>query len=99
MSESTSGVGAGAAGDAQRQLLELIEQSQEAIVDAVRQWREAGERLAPDLPQPDLSALMPDAEEWVASQFDFAAQLLTAQRHFAEELLAAMRPSASSEGV
>jgi hypothetical protein len=98
MSDSTTGRSAGAAGDVQRQLLELIEQGQEAIVDAVRQWREAGERMMPDLPRPDASALMPDAEEMLAAQFDLAEQLLAAQRHFAEELLAAARPPAPPQG-
>jgi hypothetical protein len=93
MSESTTLRGADAGRDVQRQLLELIEQGQEAIVDAVRQWREAGEWAMPDLPRPDLSAMLPSAEEMLASQFDFAEGLLAAQRHFAEELLAALRPS------
>ena len=47
-----------------------------------RQWREASERAMPDRPRPDLSAMVPDAEE-----------MLAAQRKFAEELLAALRPS------
>jgi hypothetical protein len=100
MSESTTGgAGAGVAGDVQNQLLELIEQGQEAIVDAVRQWRETGERLMPDLLQPDVSALPPDAQQWLAGQFDFAERLLAAQRRFAEELLVVLGPSVRPEEV
>jgi hypothetical protein len=96
---TTGGAGAGVAGDAQNQLLELIEQGQEAIVDAVRQWRETGERLMPDFLQPDVSALAPDAQVWLAGQFDFAERLLATQRHFAEELLVVLGPSVSPEEV
>ena len=100
MSESTTGgAGAGAAGEVQTQLLELMEQGQQAIVDAVRQWRENGERLMPDLLQPGVSALPPDAEQWLAGQVVFAERLLAAQRHFAAELLVVLGPSVRPEEV
>jgi hypothetical protein len=74
------------------QFVELIERGQDAILDAVRQWTEAGARMMPDLPNPPISDLMPDPKDVVAGQFDLAERLLATQRHFAEQLLQAMRP-------
>ena len=75
------------------QLLALVEKSQDAIVDAVRQWRQTGERLIPptlqQLPETDL---LPSAGEALRGQFELAEQLLAAQRRFAERLLDAARP-------
>jgi hypothetical protein len=92
MSDATTGGGT-AADDAQRQLLDLIERNQRAIVDSVRQWREAGERAMPNLPQMPANDLFPTPEQVVRSQFEFAERLLAAQRKFAEDLLSAMRPA------
>jgi hypothetical protein len=82
-----------AAADAQRQLLELIERGQQAIVASVQQWTEAtGMRSAAAgaaAPPDDLGA-----EAMLRSQFDFAEKVLAAQRRFAEQLLSAVRSSA-----
>ena len=92
MSDATASGGT-SADDVQRQMLEMIERNQQAIVDSVRQWREAGERAMPSLPQMPANEMFPTPEQVVRSQFDFAERLLSAQRKFAEELVAAMRPS------
>jgi hypothetical protein len=91
MSDATTS-GASAADDVQRQMLEMIERNQRAIIDSVRQWREAGERAMPNLPQMPANEMFPSPEEVVRGQFDFAERLLAAQRKFTEDLLAAMRP-------
>ena len=79
---------------ARDQLLALVEKSQDAIVDAVRQWREAGQRLIPPtLPKLPETNLLPSADEALRGQFELAEQLLAAQRKFAERLLDATRPS------
>jgi hypothetical protein len=92
VSDATTGGGT-AADDMQRQLLDLMERNQQAIVDSVRQWREAGERAMPNLPQMPASDMFPTPEQIVRGQFDFAERMLAAQRKFAEDLVAAMRPS------
>jgi len=84
--------GTAAGDDGQQILLDMMERSQHAIIESVRQWREAGQMAMPNLPQMPVTEMLPSPEEIVRAQFDFAQQLLTAQRRFAEELLAAMRP-------
>ena len=86
----------GSTGDVQQQLVDLVERGQEAILDAVQQWAEAGAKLMPDLPSLPVNDLLPSPQEFVASQFELAEQLLAAQRRFAEQLLSAMRPPSQS---
>ena len=77
------------------QLLALVEKGQDAIVEAVRQWRETGQRLIPpDLQRLPETDLLPTADEALRGQFELAEQLLSAQRTFAERLLEAARPPA-----
>ena len=91
MTDGTGSWGTAAA-DAQRQLLQLIEQGQEQILTAVQQWRDGGEWRAPELPKiPGMETVSPEAV--LRSQFEFAERVLSAQRNFAEQLLAAVRPT------
>ena len=73
----------------QAQFLDSIRKSQDAVVDALRTWADAVHSLTPSLP---VSAVpfadkLPKPRDLVEDAFDFAAQLLAAQRKFAEDVL------------
>ena len=73
----------------QGQIIDSIRKSQDAVVDALRTWAEAVHSLTPSLP---VSAVpfadkLPKPRDLVEDAFDFAAQLLAAQRKFAEDVL------------
>jgi len=73
----------------QAQFLDSIRKSQDAVVDALRTWADAVHSLTPSLP---VSAVpfadkLPRPKDLVEDAFDFAAQLLAAQRKFAEDVL------------
>jgi len=73
----------------QGQILDSIRRSQDAVVDALRTWAEAVHSVTPSLP---VSAVpfadkLPKPKDLVEDAFDFAAQLLAAQRKFAEDVL------------
>ena len=73
----------------QAQILESIRNSQDAVVDALRTWAGAVHSVTPSLP---VSAVpfadkLPKPKDLVEDAFDFAAQLLAAQRKFAEDVL------------
>jgi hypothetical protein len=73
----------------QAQILDSIRKSQDAVVDALRTWADAVHSVTPSLP---VSAVpfadkLPKPKDLVEDAFDFAAQLLDAQRKFAENVL------------
>jgi hypothetical protein len=73
----------------QAQILDSIRKSQDAVVDALRTWADAVHSVTPSLP---VSAVpfadkLPKPKDLVEDAFDFAAQLLAAQRKFAEDVL------------
>ena len=73
----------------QSQFLDSIRKSQDAVVDALRTWADAVHSVTPSLP---VSAVpfadkLPKPKDLVEDAFDFAAQLLAAQRKFAEDVL------------
>jgi hypothetical protein len=73
----------------QGQILDSIRKSQDAVVDALRTWAEAVHSVTPSLP---VSAVpfadkLPKPKDLIEDAFDFAAQLLAAQRKFAEDVL------------
>ena len=76
----------------QAQVLDGIRKSQEAVVDGMRAWAETVQQLVPGSAQtaavPGVGQL-PSATEVVDSVFDFAAQLLNAQRELAHSVLGA----------
>ena len=78
--------------NAQEQTLNTIKQSQQAIVEAVRAWAQAVEKTVPDTPSVPFASELPTPQQLVHSSFEFAAQLLEAQRDFAENLVAAAGP-------
>ena len=76
----------------QAQVLDGIRKSQEAVVDGMRAWADTVQQLVPGSAQtaavPGIGQL-PSATEVVDSVFDFAAQLLNAQRELAHSVLGA----------
>jgi hypothetical protein len=75
----------------QTQVLDSFRKSQEAVIDGMRTWAETIQQLVPGttsaaLPRTDQ---LPTPTEVVDSVFDFAAQLLNAQRELAHSVLGA----------
>ena len=73
---------------AQEQILEGIRQSQQVVVDAVQAWADAVGQATPAVPAPGTPEDLPTPAQVVESGFDFAEQLLAAQRDFAQKLVA-----------
>jgi hypothetical protein len=81
---------------AQAQFLSTVRQGQSAVVEGVRTWVEAVAKVAPPAPLAGLPGLpdaalpdgMPTPAALVASTFDFAEELLAAQREFVQDLVA-----------
>ena len=78
----------------QAQFLDSIRKSQEAVVDALRTWVETVHSMTPSLPVSTVpfADKLPKPSDLVADAFDFAGQLLAAQRKFAEDVLQATAP-------
>lgn len=73
----------------EQQVVEAVRSNQSAVVDAVRSWAESVQRLIPEMPSTPVSNALPDPAELVDRAFDFASELLAAQREFTHELLKA----------
>ncbi len=83
----------------QAQILDSIRKSQEAVVDVLRTWAEAVHTATPLLP---VSAVpfadkLPKPSELVADAYDFAGDLLAAQRKFAEDVIQITAPAVNGE--
>jgi hypothetical protein len=76
---------------AQKQTLKTIKQGQQAVVDGIRIWVEAVEKTTSELPAPSTPEL-PSPQQVLQSGYDFAEQLLKAQREFTESVFAAVEP-------
>ena len=78
----------------QAEVLGAVRKSEEMLVDALKVWAEAVQSMTPSIPMPSLpyTDKLPRPQEFVASTYDFAEQLLISQRKFAESLLEAMKP-------
>jgi len=77
---------------AQEQTLKTLRDGQQAIIDSIRAWAEAVERIVPQTPVLPFSEQLPSPQEVVQTSFDFAEQLFKTQREFAENVLAAAEP-------
>ena len=77
---------------AQEQTLKSIRETQQAVVEAVRTWADAVEKTVPAVPAMPFAEELPSPTEIVHTSFEFAEQLLKAQREFAENVLAAASP-------
>jgi len=75
----------------QAQVLDGIRKSQEAVIDGMRTWAETIQQLVPGATQAAMprTEQLPTPAEVVDSVFDFAAQLLNAQRELAHSVLGA----------
>ena len=80
--------------EVQGEILNTVRKSQDAMVDAMRRWADAVHSMTPSMPMPSLpyTDKLPRPEEFVASAYDFAEQLLASQRKFAEDVLHATTP-------
>jgi len=88
MAESNAGQ------DLQNEVLNTIRKSQAAVVDAIEAWARTVQSIKPDLPGVNVpfADKLPKPDQVVANAYDFAEQLLSAQRKFAEDVLKAMSP-------
>jgi hypothetical protein len=75
----------------QAQVLDGIRKSQEAVIDGMRIWAETIQQLVPGTAQAasPRTGQLPTPAEVVDSVFDFAAQLLNAQRELTHSVLGA----------
>jgi len=78
----------------QGEILKTVRKSQETVVDAIQMWADAVQAIKPPMPEVSIpfSDKLPKPDEWVAGAYDFAEQLLAAQRKFAEDVLRATAP-------
>ena len=79
--------------DLQVQVLDTIRKGQEAVVDGLRSWTEAAEQFVPRT-----ATAWPGAERYpspaqlVDTAYDFAAELLKAQREFFHKAIEVTTP-------
>ena len=80
--------------EVQGEILNTVRKSQDAVVDAIKRWADAVQSMTPSMPVPSLpyADKLPRPEEFVASAYDFAEQLLASQRKFAESVLHVTTP-------
>ena len=78
----------------QGEILKTVRAGQDAVVDAIQLWADAVQSIKPPLPEVGIpfSDKLPKPAELVAGAYDFAEQLLAAQRKFAEDVLKATAP-------
>ena len=81
----------------QEQVLAGIKQGQKAVVDAVGVWAKTVESIVPATPSLPLAEGVPTPEQVVVNAFAFAEQLIASQRDFALQVLAAAFPAAPSK--
>ena len=84
----------------QEEFLNTIRKNQEDVIDAIKTWVETVQAITPKIPsvQTPGADKLPKPEEVVASAYDFAEQLLTSQRRFAEDVLRATEPMITAGG-
>ena len=85
----------------QDEILKTVRKGQEFVVDAIQAWTDAVQAIKPPLPDVNIpfTDKLPQPAEFVAGAYDFAEQLLAAQRKFAEDVLRATAPLFYGETV
>ncbi len=83
--------------DVQEQVLSTIRKSQEMAIDALKTWVETVQSVTQSLPSiPSMSLpgadRLPNPQDVVAQGYDFAEQILSNQRKFADEILEVASP-------
>jgi hypothetical protein len=78
-----------AEGGIQDQILKTVRKSQDVVVKAVQKWTTAVQSVTPSFPTLNLpyADKLPKPEKLVSNAYDFAEQLLAAQRKFAKDVL------------
>jgi hypothetical protein len=78
----------------QGEILKTVRKGQDAVVDAIQTWADAVQSIKPPFPEVSIpfADKLPTPAELVTGAYDFAEQLLAAQRKFAEEVLHATTP-------
>ena len=76
----------------QEQFLASVRQSQEAVVGAVAAWAKAVDGMTPSTQSLPGFEQLPNPQAVIDGAFDFAQQLLNAERDFAREVIAAAAP-------
>jgi hypothetical protein len=84
----------------QDQFLSTVRKSQEIALDAIRTMVDTVQSITPKVPSVSLpfAEKLPKPEDVVASSYDFAEQLLTSQRKFADEVVKATAPLLPGNG-
>ena len=87
--------------DVQDELLKVIRTSQETVVEAVKTWVETVKAVTQKMPaaQLPLADKLSKPQDIVTNAYDFAEKLLSGQRRFAEELVAATAPLRPGSGA
>lgn len=78
----------------QGEIIKTVRRGQDAVVDAIQMWADAVQAIKPPMPEVGIpfADKLPTPSELVAGAYDFAEQLLAAQRQFAEDVLHATAP-------
>jgi hypothetical protein len=78
----------------QDQVLGTIRKGQEIALDALKTWVETIQSITPSIPSVSLPLAdrLPKPHDVVASGYEFAEQILSNQRKFADEVLAVASP-------
>src|SRR5579859_1627843 len=78
----------------QGEIIKTVRKGQDAMVDAIQMWADAVQAIKPPMPEVGIpfADKLPTPAELVTGAYDFAAQLLAAQRQFAEDVLHATAP-------
>ena len=84
----------------QDQFLSIVRKGQEIALDAIKSMVDTVQTITPKIPTVDVpfADRLPKPQDVVASGYDFAAQLLTSQRKFADEVLKATAPLLPGNG-
>ncbi len=77
--------------DLQGQVLDTIRKGQEAVVDGLRSWTEAAEQFVPTAAWPGADRY-PSPAELIDTTYDFAFELLKAQRDFFHKAIEVTAP-------
>jgi len=84
----------------QDQFLSTVRKGQEITLDAIRTLVDTIQGVTPKIPSVSLpfAEKLPKPADVVASSYDFAEQLLTSQRKFADEVVKATAPLLPGQG-
>ena len=80
--------------DLQEQVLSTVRRSQEIALEAIKTMVDTVHNIVPKVPAVSVpfADRLPKPHDVVASSYDFAEQLLTSQRKFADEVVKATAP-------